>query len=117
MTNLILGIDIGTASTKAIAFNAEGVEVAAASRPYPLLTPQPGWVEQDADEVWRALLDVLREIVAKTGTVGDRPEQQKTAVAGLLTEPRPATASSRWRWLRRPARSSPPTRPATRCIR
>ena len=63
MSDLILGIDIGTASTKVIAFDRTGAEVAFASRPYPLLAPQPGWVEQDADEVWRALLDALREVV------------------------------------------------------
>ncbi len=67
MSDLILGIDIGTASTKVIAFDPlTGAEVAFASRPYPLLTPQPGWVEQDADEVWRALLDTLREVVGST---------------------------------------------------
>lgn len=67
MSDLILGIDIGTASTKVIAFDPlTGAEVAFASRPYPLLTPQPGWVEQDADAVWRALLDALREVVSRT---------------------------------------------------
>jgi xylulokinase len=67
MTNLILGIDIGTASTKVIAFDLMGTEVASATRPYPLLTPQPGWVEQDAEQVWRALLDALRDIASRTG--------------------------------------------------
>jgi xylulokinase len=61
MADLVLGIDIGTASTKAVAFDATGAEVASASRPYGLLTPQPGWVEQDAELVWRALLDALTE--------------------------------------------------------
>lgn len=61
MTDIILGIDIGTASTKVIAFDASGAEVAAASRPYGLLTPRPGWVEQDAELVWRALLEALTE--------------------------------------------------------
>ena len=42
MTDLILGIDIGTASTKVIAFDLTGGEVASASRPYPLLTPAAG---------------------------------------------------------------------------
>ena len=65
MTNLILGIDIGTASTKVIAFDLAGGEVASASRPYPLLTPQPGWVEQDAEQVWQALLDALREVAGR----------------------------------------------------
>ncbi len=67
MSDLILGIDIGTASTKAIAFDPlTGAEVAFASRPYPLLTPQPGWVEQDADAVWCGLLDALREVADRT---------------------------------------------------
>lgn len=64
MSDVILGIDIGTASTKVIAFDFGGAEVARASRPYPLLTPQPGWVEQDPELVWQALLDALREIAA-----------------------------------------------------
>lgn len=66
MTDLILGIDIGTASAKAIAFDLAGAEVASAGRPYLLLTPQPGWVEQDAEQVWRALLDALREVAGRT---------------------------------------------------
>ncbi|MGQ9490932.1 MAG: xylulokinase [Anaerolineae bacterium] len=66
MSDLILGIDIGTASAKVIAFDLMGAEVASASRPYPLLTPQPGWVEQDAEQVWQALLDALREVAGRT---------------------------------------------------
>jgi xylulokinase len=65
VADLSLGIDVGTASTKAIAFDATGAEVASASRPYPLLTPQPGWVEQDAEQVWQGLLEALREIAAR----------------------------------------------------
>lgn len=66
MSDIILGIDIGTASTKATAFDLTGAEVASAGRPYPLLTPRPGWVEQDAEQVWQALLDALREVAGRT---------------------------------------------------
>jgi xylulokinase len=62
MTDVILGIDIGTSATKVIAFDASGNEVGSASRPYPLVSPQPGWVEQDSELVWQALLDALSEI-------------------------------------------------------
>lgn len=62
MSDIILGIDIGTSATKVIAFDANGQEVGAASRPYPLVSPQPGWVEQDSELVWQALLDALAEI-------------------------------------------------------
>lgn len=66
MEELILGIDIGTASTKVIAFDLMGAQVASASRPYPLLAPRPGWVEQDAELVWRALLEALAEVGSRT---------------------------------------------------
>jgi xylulokinase len=66
MTGLVLGIDIGTASTKVLAYDLGGVEVASASRPYALLAPQPGWVEQDAEQVWAALLEALRDVVQRT---------------------------------------------------
>ncbi len=67
MPDAFLGIDIGTSATKAILLDGEGREVATASRPYPLLTPQPGWVEQDPEAVWQALAVALRDIVAQAG--------------------------------------------------
>ena len=85
MTDLILGIDIGTASTKVIAFDLTGGEVASASRPYPLLTPQPGWVEQDAEQVWQALLDALREVAGRTR--GQRIRVAGPGCAGRLDHP------------------------------
>jgi len=64
MTKAFLGIDVGTTSTKAVVFNAEGRELArAASQPYRNSTPAPGWVEQDPEEIWEALLGVIREAV------------------------------------------------------
>ena len=63
----ILGLDIGTTSTKAVLYNLDGLELAVASHAYPLLTPQPGWVEQDADTVWKALVKTLAEIVEQSG--------------------------------------------------
>ncbi len=65
MKDAVLGIDIGTSSTKAILFDVTGAEVASASQDYPFLTPQPGWVEQDPELVWQALLKVLAGIVRR----------------------------------------------------
>lgn len=67
MREAILGIDIGTSSTKGILFDIMGGEIAVASRDYPFLTPQPGWVEQDPELVWGALLDVLAELTRAAG--------------------------------------------------
>ena len=66
MKEAILGIDVGTSSTKAILFDLAGNELTSAAQSYPLLTPQPGWVEQDAEEVWQALIYVLRDIVKQS---------------------------------------------------
>jgi len=62
----LLGLDIGTNSVKAVLFDLNGRETAVASRSYPLLTPRPGWVEQDAEAVWQATQTVLSEIVRKS---------------------------------------------------
>jgi xylulokinase len=67
MDDAILGLDIGTTSTKAVLFDLSGAELAAAECAYRLLTPQPGWVEQDPDELWQALLHVLRAIADRSG--------------------------------------------------
>ncbi len=67
MQDAILGIDVGTSATKAILLDLAGREVAAASQSYPFLTPQPGWVEQDPEAVWQALIRVLRDVVSQSG--------------------------------------------------
>ena len=66
MKDAILGIDVGTSSTKAILFDLAGNEVTSASQSYPLLTPQAGWVEQDSEQVWQALIHVLQDIVKQS---------------------------------------------------
>jgi xylulokinase len=63
MKDAILGIDVGTSSVKAVLFELDGAEVFSAGRPYPLLTPRPGWTEQDSEAVWEGLVLALREIV------------------------------------------------------
>jgi xylulokinase len=66
MKDAILGIDIGTSSTKAILFDLAGDPLTSASQPYALLTPEPGWVEQDPEAVWQALIRVLQDIVTQS---------------------------------------------------
>src|SRR3569623_1514897 len=64
---LILSLDQGTTSTRAIVFDAHGHELASASRPLRQSYPDDGWVEHDAEEIWTACVAVLREAVAKAG--------------------------------------------------
>lgn len=52
MTELVLGIDIGTASSKAVLASTGGEVVAVEVVEHGTQRPRPGWVEQDADAVW-----------------------------------------------------------------
>jgi xylulokinase len=52
VSDLFLGIDIGTSSSKAVLVAAEGTITAIASRPHQMSLPRPGWAEVDAEAVW-----------------------------------------------------------------
>jgi xylulokinase len=52
MSDLFLGIDIGTSSAKAALTTAEGEVVATATRPHRLSIPRPGWAEHDPEGIW-----------------------------------------------------------------
>ena len=63
--SLILAIDQSTSATKAVLFNARGKVLDKASRSHRQIYPQPGWVEHDAEEIWKNVLAVIREIVTR----------------------------------------------------
>ncbi len=65
--DLILVLDAGTTSARAIAFTAAGAIAASAGRPITQHYPQPGWVEHDAGEIWRASRDCLIEVADSIG--------------------------------------------------
>ena len=62
---LCIGLDVGTSGVKAVLIAEDGAIVASAVADYPLLTPRPGWTEQEPEAWWRASCDVLRRLVAK----------------------------------------------------
>jgi glycerol kinase len=62
---LILALDQGTTSTRAILFDAKGRALAEAGRPLEQFYPADGWVEHDAEAIFRASVEVLREAVQK----------------------------------------------------
>lgn len=64
---VILALDQGTTSTRAIVFDVRGEPLAVASRPLRQSYPQDGWVEHDAVEIWDASVAVMREVVEKIG--------------------------------------------------
>jgi glycerol kinase len=82
---LILAIDQGTTNSKALLVAADGVVVAQASRPVAIDYPQAGWVEQDAQDIWRSVLACIDEVMdasagASIAGIGIS-NQRETAVA------------------------------------
>ena len=70
MISALLGLDVGTTSTKAVLFDLQGKELErAASPPYHNKSPQPGWVEQDPEEIWQVVLSTLRDISILSSSV------------------------------------------------
>jgi glycerol kinase len=67
MGDYILAIDQGTTSTRAILFNRDGSIKAMTQTEFPQYFPKPGWVEQDANEIWVSVLTVYMQVLLKAG--------------------------------------------------
>ncbi len=62
---IVIGLDVGTSGTKAVAMNTRGDLLASSLREYPLHSPKPNWAEQDPADWQKAALEVLSELAAK----------------------------------------------------
>jgi sugar (pentulose or hexulose) kinase len=83
--DLILALDVGTQSVRALLFDPTGVAVAAAKVPIaPYVSPRPGWAEQDPELYWRSMGDACRRLWAG-GTA--RPDR----IAGVTLTTQRAT--------------------------
>lgn len=74
---VFVGVDIGTTSTKTIAYDLDGNILVDEAREYPLRSPGPGRAEQDPDEILEAVLDSL------AGVVGSVKEQAADEISGI----------------------------------
>lgn len=63
----ILGIDIGTGSTKAVALDLSYQPVGSCQQHYPTFSPLPGYSEQDPETIWMAFVECINEMVNKMG--------------------------------------------------
>lgn len=62
MEKYVLAIDQGTTSTRAIIFDSKQQVVKVAQKEITNFFPKPGWVEQDANEIWLSTLAVMAQI-------------------------------------------------------
>ncbi|MGE3805860.1 MAG: FGGY family carbohydrate kinase, partial [Gemmataceae bacterium] len=61
---LVLAIDQGTTSTRAIVYDARGQRLGQAAREFKQYYPKPGWVEHDAEEIWTTVSVVVKAALA-----------------------------------------------------
>ena len=76
---LVLAIDQGTSSTKALVVDGRGEVVGHAQAPVSLATPEPGWVQQDGEEMWASVRRAASEAL-------DSETAKRVASVGLSTQ-------------------------------
>ena len=67
MQNYVMAIDQGTTSTRAILFDQQSNIIGIAQKELENYYPHPGWVEQNANDIWASTVGVMFEVLAKTG--------------------------------------------------
>ncbi|MEM7736585.1 MAG: xylulokinase [Deinococcota bacterium] len=65
MRTIALGLDVGTSGARVLAVDDSGAVIAETTQSHPLLTPQPGWTEQNPSDWWQASCQALQEMMSK----------------------------------------------------
>jgi len=66
----LLGVDIGTYSSKGVLVDQRGTVVASHTVPHSIEIPQPGFVEHDAEKTWwNDFVEVTKNLLKKTGGI------------------------------------------------
>ena len=77
----ILSLDEGTTSARSVLYDEEGRRVAMESVAFASHYPQPGWVEQDALEIWRAQMESARKVLERS-----RVDASDIVAAGITNQ-------------------------------
>ena len=67
MKQYIMAIDQGTTSSRAILFDQASNIIAVAQKELETYYPHPGWVEQNANDLWASVVGVMNEVLARSG--------------------------------------------------
>jgi len=100
--DLLLALDVGTQSTRAIVFDPRGTPVALSRVAYePYLAPRPGWAEQDPELYWRSLGAACRRLWSEGGVdpasiAGVALTTQRGTVVSLDAAGRPLRPAITW---------------------
>ncbi|GAB3954590.1 hypothetical protein GCM10027614_61930 [Micromonospora vulcania] len=97
-SGVVIGVDIGTTSTKAVAYDTGGRQLASHSVGYPLNNPQPGYAEQDPQVILDAVLESVRTVVTELAepVAGLSFSSAMHSLIGLNPDGDPITPSVTW---------------------
>jgi glycerol kinase len=99
---LVLAIDQGTTSSRAILFGRDGLPVASAQQEFTQHFPRPGWVEHDPMQIWSSVREVTAAVEARADvTAADivavgLTNQRETTVVWDRTTGRPVAPAIVW---------------------
>jgi glycerol kinase len=79
--DVILALDQGTTSSRAVLFDRAGRPVATAQREIGQHFPQPGWVEHDPLEIWRSQVETARQVLTEGGPAATASPPRPRAIA------------------------------------
>lgn len=78
---LLLSIDQGTTSSRAMLFEKDGSTFAVAQREFTQIYPDSGWVEHDPEEIWNSVVTVCQEALAAAESAN-----RKVAAIGITNQ-------------------------------
>lgn len=81
-TDIVLGIDAGTQSSKCVVLDAHGELRGVGQQGYGILTPRPHWAEQDPHAWWEAAVGAVRDALRQAGVSSARV--QGIGIAGQM---------------------------------
>ena len=76
---MLLGIDLGTSSVKALLMQEDGIAAGEGSAPYPVRSPRPGWAESSPEDWWAAVLEATATALGQRG-----PEVTALGLSGQM---------------------------------
>lgn len=99
---LVMALDQGTTSSRAIVFDADGAVVSLAQAEFPQLYPAEGWVEHDPEAIWATTVETARRALSEAEATGGRVEaigvtnQRETTLIWERATGRPAYNAIVW---------------------
>lgn len=99
---MLLSLDQGTTSTRAIVYDSLGRCRGSASQELTQHYPRPGWVEHDAEEIWQSVVSVVLQALAQAGVAGSQIQaigvtnQRETVVLWERASSRPVARALVW---------------------